>query len=100
MSYYRPTTGEIKESYATNPEGVSQRAWDEVIAHAELRRRDEFDRWLQNVKAEAWNEALTHVERLSDPASTIDIYPERELITLADVTQAREENPYTKESNK
>ena len=60
---------------------------------------NEFDRWLRTVKAEAWNEALAHVERLSDPASTIYIYPERELITLADVAQAREENPYTKENN-
>lgn len=54
---------------------------------------------VRRVQAEAWNEALAHVERLSDPASTINIYPERELITLADVTQAREENPYTKENN-
>lgn len=99
MSYYRPTTEEIGESHATNPEGISRRAWDETIAHAELRRRDEFDRWLRAVKAEAWNEALAHVERLSDPASTINIYPERELITLADVMQAREENLYTKENN-
>ena len=88
-SDYTPSTDEVRNEYidTANPSWL-----DEEIGR-------EFDRWLRAVKAEAWNEALAHVERLSDPASTIDIYPERELITLADVAQAREENPYTKENN-
>lgn len=87
MSDYTPSTGQARLHY------VFSNRWDPG-------RGESFDRWLRAVKAEAWNEALTHVERLSDPASTINIYPDRELITLADVTQAREENPYTKENNK
>ena len=92
MSNYTPSTEEV--AYAYRSEG------DGGIVFNRDHSDEGFYRWLQTVKAEAWNEALAHVESLSDPASTIDIYPERELITLADVAQAREENPYTKENNK
>ena len=85
MSEYTPTTYEVRSAASRAIGG------------------DWFDRWLaehdRQVAERAWDEALTYVERLSDPASTINIFPERELITLADVTQAREENPYTKENN-
>ena len=92
MSDYTPSTEEVRESYQSTGDGLD-------FKRRYFARAGEFDRWLQAVKAEEWNEALTHVERLSDPASTIHLYPERELITLAGVTQAREENPYTKENN-
>ena len=93
MSEYTPTTEDVRDAWLTAE--YEERDWgtSDDDLHAE------FDRWLQTVKAEVWDEALKHVERLSDPASTIYIFPERELITLVDVTQAREENPYTKENN-
>ena len=76
--------------------------WSRHIWEAQ-RLLEEMTPWLfehdRQVAERAWDEAITHVERLSDPASTIYISSERELITLADVTQAREENPYTKENN-
>ena len=94
---YTPSTEDVRARY--HLAGVSDTTPQFLIDMGRKVCYDEFDRWLRAVKAEAWNEALTHVERLSDPASTISIFPERELITLADVTQAREENPYTMENN-
>ena len=96
VNEYTPTTHDVREAYQATDEGLDfRRVYQE--------RGQEFDRWLtehdRQVAERAWDEALTHVERLSDPASTINITPDRELITLADVTQAREENPYTKENN-
>lgn len=44
--------------------------------------------------AQAWDEALTHVRLLADPAHSIDIYPHRPLVVMADITQAGLENPY------
>ena len=97
MSDYTPSTEDVRARY--HLAGVPDTAPQFLIDAGRKVCYAEFDRWLQTVKAEAWNEALAHVERLSDPASTINITPDRELITLADVTQAREENPYTKENN-
>lgn len=97
MSNYTPSTDIVRARY--HLAGVPDTSPQFLIDAGRKVCYAEFDRWLQAVKAEAWNEALAHVERLSDPASTIAIYPERELITLADVAQAREENPYTKENN-
>lgn len=100
MSEYTPSTDDVRFEYAMHKSVVNSRISESGQGTKLGIHFDEFDRWLRVVKAEAWNEALTHVERLSDPASTINITPDRELITLADVTQAREENPYTKENNK
>ena len=92
VNEYTPTMEDIRHTYTCM-----------FIPAAQAERGQAFDAWLtehdRQVAERAWDEALKHVERLSDPASTIYIFPERELITLADVTQAREENPYTKGNN-
>lgn len=61
-------------------------------------RRKAFHRWLNGERAKVWDDALNHIQELSDPASSINILPDRELITLGDVDQARVENPYRKDT--
>lgn len=78
--------------------------WMKWYATTEDVRADdwEWDKWLaeytRQQREEAWNEALKYVQDLSDPAHTIVIFPDRELITLGDVYQAQDDNPYRAES--
>lgn len=57
-------------------------------------RMQQFDEWLDEERAAVWERALDHVERLSDPAYTVEIDDDTEIITHHDVQQAREENPF------
>lgn len=89
---YTPSTEEVAEAYwavSGEPSRDSEAS-------------QEFYRWLaeytRQQREEAWDEALKYVNDLSDPAYTINIFPDRELITLGDVYQAQDENPYRSES--
>lgn len=45
MSEYTPTTEQVREDYATR-----------MAPHLDEARREAFDRWLKQMKAEAWDE--------------------------------------------
>ncbi|USH44547.1 hypothetical protein SEA_CASSITA_94 [Microbacterium phage Cassita] len=88
MSDYTPTTEEVRENYSRSF------TW----GRSDPARVEFFDRWLNEERAKVWDAALRHVQKLSDPARTINILPDRELITLGDVFQAWDENPYRKDT--
>lgn len=58
---YTPTTSEVRGAYAVF--GFEGNAYNHPNNHQRMDKwRAEFDRWLRDVKADVWNEAMSGVE--------------------------------------
>lgn len=88
MSDYTPTTNAVRNAYMIHIfDGVQHR--DIGLSMAE------FDRWLAEAKAAAWDEAIDHAWELSDPASAVvDTSDLKPVCTESDMQQAKRENPH------
>lgn len=75
MGNYMPTTEEVRAEFVTNKSIRMPTTW---------RGADEFDRWLNGVKAEAWGEGFCVGERSGQREFPVNPYTE---------------NPYRKEQN-
>lgn len=62
MSDYTPPTEQVREEYATR-----------MAPHLDEARREAFDRWLEQVKAEAWDAGFDAGER---DAFHLDTHPD------------------------
>lgn len=94
MSEYTPTREDIVNTLLN--------VWCLAMTENEAKRsvREFFDEHDRQVAERVWLEALQHVQRLSDPARTTSLPPDRGILTLPDVYQAMAENPYrTGETN-
>ena len=59
MSDYTPTTEEVRDEYSFHCGGWCERC-DRSGDVSYLFHEAEFDRWLAEVKAQAWEEGFTH----------------------------------------
>lgn len=68
MSSFTPTTAQMRMIYTTEGAHVpAAKAYD----HAEA--STEFDRWLDQVKSEAWDEAADHLEYRHSHAAAYEL---------------------------
>lgn len=59
MSYYRPTTEDIRASYEGDEGLLASRPWDESMEEAEVRLGRQFDEWLAQIKDEQYRAGRT-----------------------------------------
>lgn len=63
MSKYTPTTDEVRTVYVwTHTRNFDSYQVGRPLASEQKHYGDEFDRWLNRVKAEAWEECATKIE--------------------------------------
>ena len=57
MSDYTPTTHYLRDIYCNHVQGVIERGFNDDLMHKDAHA--EFDRWLAEVKAQAWEEGCS-----------------------------------------
>ena len=88
MNEYTPTTGQIENAWCSRYDGEHSWARGEELRGYEA----EFDRWLEQVKAEAWEEGHSSSDTSWDHIYSGHSVPEGELCP-----ECFTGNPYRKE---
>jgi len=99
MSEYTPTTNDVREFY----QGQLEKADDGVYMFADEEKSNaEFDRWLAQVKADAWDEGHLHYQKRGPDNCMCCAYSEYECACGEFGTGAvvsLSENPYREATN-
>ena len=86
MSEYTPSTKNIRDCYVYSHEG-----YDGELSTSERILDKKFDRWLNLIKAEAWDEGAAAVDTQYEHIFNGHPVPEGE---MCDVCEALGKNPY------
>ena len=79
MSKYTPTTSEVRAAYVwTYTRNFDTYQVGRPLASEQKHYGDEFDRWLNQVKAEAWEECANEIEKQGTVQIPDNPYEEQE----------------------
>lgn len=79
MSKYTPTTDEVRAAYVwTYTRNFDTYQVGRTLASEQKHYGDEFDRWIDQVKAEAWEECATEIEKQGTVQLPDNPYKEQE----------------------
>lgn len=74
MSKYTPTTDEVRAVYVwTHTRNFDSYQVGRTLASEQKHYGDEFDRWLDQVRSEAWDEAADHLEYRHSHAAAYEL---------------------------